>query len=197
MNRIPAALACVALLSSCALRQPAVVTEDYAPALAWPAAGPPGTHSIAVQPFTSAPGSGGQMLLYRADELRYERDFYNRWFASPPRMLTDALRQWLAKANAGEVLEPGSSLAADLVVQPRLDALYADYRDEAKPQAVVAMTMVLVARDASGQCEVLGRSYRREVAMAAVSPEAAVRAWSTGLAGIFSAFTADLRQTAP
>ena len=126
MNRIPAALACVALLSSCALRQPAVVTEDYAPALAWPAAGPPGTHSIAVQPFTSAPGSGGQMLLYRADELRYERDFYNRWFASPPRMLTDALRQWLAKANAGEVLEPGSSLAADLVVQPRLDALYAD-----------------------------------------------------------------------
>ena len=89
------------------------------------------------------------------------------------------------------------ALAADLVVQPRLDALYADYRDEAKPQAVVAMTMVLVARDASGLREVLGRSYRREVAMAAVSPEAAVRAWSTGLAGIFSAFTADLRQTAP
>ena len=197
MRYVPAALACVALLSSCALRQPAVVTEDYAPDLAWPAAGSPGAHSIAVVPFTQAPGAGGQMLLYRAEDLRYERDFYNRWFTSPSRILTDALRQWLAKADAGRVREPGSPLPADFVVQPRLDALYADYRDPSKPQAVVAMTMIVLAHDASGKREVLERSYRREVAMTAVAPEAAVRAWSAGFAGIFSAFTADLRQAAP
>jgi len=184
----------VALLGACAIRQPAVVTENFSFKLPTPRAGPAGGRSIAVLPFAAAPTATGQMLLYRAGELRYEHDFYNRFLAPPAQLLTGELRSWLARSQAGPVREPGAPLSSDLIVQPRLTELHADYRDVGRPRAVVAMTMGLIARDPDGNREVFERTYRREVPMREVSPTAAVEAWSRGVAEIFTQFTRDLRR---
>jgi hypothetical protein len=127
------------------------------------------------------------MLLYRADELRYESDYYNRFLAPPERMLTDALRNWLLQARVGEVREPGAPLAADLLVQARLTELYADYRDVERPRAVVAMVMVLIKRDPAGNRQLFEKTYRRAVPMKEVSPRAAVQGWRADRLLAFSA----------
>ena len=180
-------------LSGCTLRQPAITTETYVLSLPAASPGPKGDRSITVQPFTAAPAASGQMLLYRADDLRYESDFYHRFLTPPERMLTDALRRWLMQSRAGEVREPGAPLAADLVVQGRLTELYADYRKLDRPQAVVAMVMVVVQRDPAGNRQVLEKTYRRSVPMKEVSPQAAMQGWRAGIAGIYADFTRDLR----
>ncbi|MGA0849861.1 MAG: hypothetical protein ACO3RX_07910, partial [Chthoniobacterales bacterium] len=115
------ALCIVAALTatSCSLRQPAVIAENFSFAIPAAARGPVSDVSISVLPFTAGPKASGQMLLYRADELRFEHDFYNRFLAPPPQMLTGAMRKYLSQARAGQVREPGAPLGSDLIVQPR------------------------------------------------------------------------------
>ena len=109
-------------------------------------------------------------------------------------MLTVALRRFLSKARAGQIREPGAPLGSDLLVQPRLVELYADYRDEKRPSAIVTMIVVLIARDAGGNKEIFERTYRRSVQMKVISPAAAVDAWSEGIGQIYREFTTDLRR---
>lgn len=194
--RMLLACLCLPAVTSCSLRQPAVSTVDYAFDIPAAARGPAGEKSIAVAPFTAGPQAAGQMLLYRVGETRYEHDFYNRLLAPPPQLLTGALRRHLSQARAGQVREPGTPLGSDLLVQPRLVELYADYRDESRPSATVAMVLVLIERGPGGSREIFERTYRRSIPMKAVSPAAAVDAWSEGLGHIFREFTADLRRAA-
>jgi cholesterol transport system auxiliary component len=190
----PAVLCAVVLLAAgCSIRQPAVVTEYFTfdPPSATRVA--PGDKSITVLPLTASPTASGQMFLYRSGEARYEHDFYNRFLAPPGQLLTDDLRRYLHQAKAGPVREPGAPLSSDYLVQPRLDDLYADYRDTSRPRAVVAMTIVLVAREPGGNRQVFERTYRHAIPMSDVSPAAAVRGWSHGTGQIFRQFTRDLR----
>lgn len=187
------ALAAIAL-ASCSLRQPAVSTADYAFDIPAAPRGPAGARSISVLPFAAGPKASGQMLLYRVGDTRYEHDFYNRFLAPPPQMLTGALRRHLVQARAGQVREPGTPLGSDLVVQPRLTELYADYRDERQPEAVVAVVLVLIERRPDGNRELFERSYRRSVPMKRIAPSEAVDGWSGGLGLIFREFTSDLRR---
>jgi len=181
------------LLAGCTLRQPAVVTENFTFNVPAAARVAPGDKSISVLPFTASPTASGQMFLYRADAARYELDFYNRFLAPPAQLLTGDLRKYLLQAKVGPVREPGAPLSSDFIVQPRLDDLYADYRDLARPRAVVAMTMVLVARQPSGNKQVFEKSYRREIPLDEVAPAAAARGWGQGAGQIFRQFTGDLR----
>ena len=191
---IAALLAVVLSASSCTLRQPAVTAENFSFNIPAAPRGPVGGQSIAVLPFTAGPKASGQMLLYRADELRYEHDFYNRLLAPPPQMLTGALRKYLSQARAGQVREPGAPLGSDFIVQPRLTELYADYREPNRPRATVTMVIVLIKREAGGNRELFERTYRRAIPMKAVSPAAAVEGWSEGIGQIFWEFTRDLRR---
>ncbi len=188
--------AAVCLLpAACTLRQPPVVTESYAFDLPKAEAGPVGERSIAVLPFNASSEAAGQMFLYRSGEMIYEHDFYNRFLAPPAQMLTGELRRWLSRTRVGPVREPGAPLSSDLLVQPRLSELYADYRDVSRPRAVVAMVFTVVAREPSGNRELFERTYRRVVPMSDVSPAAAAKGWSSAVAGIFGEFTRDLRES--
>lgn len=187
-------VAVVLLAASCSLRRPAVSPATYTFDIPVAARGPSGGSSISVLPFTAGSRGAGQMFLYRVDEARYERDFYNRFLSPPARMLTGALRRNLSQARAGQVREPGAPLGSDLVVQPRLTELYADYREVSRPRAAVTMVIVLIKRDPAGNREIFERTYRREIPMKAVSPAAAVEGWSEGIGQIFWEFTRDLRR---
>lgn len=191
--RYPVWCLAVFLLAGCSLRQPAVVTENFTFHLPSAARVAPGDQSISMLPITAAPTASGQMFLYRAGDSRYEHDFYNRFLAPPAQLLTGELRKYLLQSQVGPVREPGAPLSSDFMVQPRLDDLYVDYRDITRPRAVAAMTVVLIARQPSGNRQVFERTYRREIAMDEVSPAAAVRGWNKAVGQIFWQLTRDLR----
>lgn len=189
-----AGLAAALAVSACSLRQPAVTADTFSFDLPTASRGPVGGSAISVLPFTAGPRAAGQMLLYRADDLRYEHDFYNRFLAPPAQILTGGLRRYLSQARAGQIREPGAPLEADLIVQPRVTELYADYREVSRPRATVTMVIVLIKREPGGNRELFERTYRRSIPMKAVSPAAAVQAWSEGIGQIFWEFTRDLRR---
>ena len=189
-----AGLAAALAVSACSLRQPAVTVETFSFDIPAASRGPVGCSAISVLPFTAGPRAAGQMLLYRADDLRYEHDFYNRFLAPPAQMLTGGLRRYLSQARAGQIREPGAPLESDLIVQPRVTELYADYRDVSRPQATVTMVIVMIKREPGGNRELFERTYRRSIPMKAVSPAAAVQGWSEGIGQIFWEFTRDLRR---
>ena len=189
-----AGLAAALAVSACSLRQPAVTVETFSFDIPAASRGPVGSSAISVLPFTAGPRAAGQMLLYRADDLRYEHDFYNRFLAPPAQMLTGGLRRYLSQARAGQIREPGAPLESDLIVQPRVTELYADYRDVSRPRATVTMVIVLIKREPGGNRELFERTYRRSIPMKAVSPAAAVQGWSEGIGQIFWEFTRDLRR---
>ena len=191
---IGAGLAAALAVSACSLRQPAVTVETFSFDIPAASRGPVGGSAISVLPFTAGPRAAGQMLLYRADDLRYEHDFYNRFLAPPAQMLTGGLRRYLSQARAGQIREPGAPLESDLIVQPRVTELYADYRDVSRPQATVTMVIVMIKREPGGNRELFERTYRRSIPMKAVSPAAAVQGWSEGIGQIFWEFTRDLRR---
>jgi cholesterol transport system auxiliary component len=190
--RALAAVVCL-LAVSCALRQPPLAIESYAFDLPKDKPGPAGGRSIAVLPFNASSEASGQMFLYRSGEMIYEHDFYNRFLVPPAQMLTSELRGWLLRSRVGSVREPGAPLSSDLVVQPRLTELYADYRDVLHPRAVAKMVITVVVREASGNRELFERNYGRAVMMSEVSPAAAARGWNSAVASIFGEFTRDLR----
>ena len=150
---IGAGLAAALAVSACSLRQPAVTVETFSFDIPAASRGPVGGSAISVLPFTAGPRAAGQMLLYRADDLRYEHDFYNRFLAPPAQMLTGGLRRYLSQARAGQIREPGAPLESDLIVQPRVTELYADYRDVSSPQATVTMVIVMIKREPGGNRE--------------------------------------------
>lgn len=193
-SRLLWGLAVLLASAGCTMRQPAVTATTFAFDIPAAGRGPAGDRSITVLPFTAGPRASGQMLLYRAETTRYEHDFYNRFLAPPAQMLTGALRKYLSQARVGQVREPGAPLGSDLIVQPRLTELYADYRDEARPSATVAMVIVLVERGPSGNNELFERAYRRSIPLTTISPHAAVDGWSEGVGQIFWEFTRDLRR---
>lgn len=186
-------LAVALIIPACSLRQPAIKTEEYDFDVPAARALNSDGRSLAVLPFTASPAASGQMFLYRADRLRYESDFYNRFLAPPERLLTDALRKWLLQSRTGQVREPGAPLDAELIVQPRLNELYADYRDVEKPRAVMSVIVVLIRREPTGNRQIFERTYRREVPMKNVSPAAAVKGWSDGAAVVFAEVARDIR----
>ena len=189
-----AGLAAALAVSACSLRQPAVTVETFSFDSPTASRGPVGGSAISVLPFTAGPRAAGQMLLYRADDLRYEHDFYNRFLAPPAQMLTGGLRRYLSQARAGQIREPGAPLESDLIVQPRVTELYADYRDVSRPRATVTMVIVLIKREPGGNRELFERTYRRSIPMKAVSPAAAVLGWSEGIGQVFWELTRDLRR---
>ena len=192
-TRLVLAMAALWLIPACSLRQPAIKTEEYDFDVPAAKSLKPDGRTLAVLPFTASPAASGQMFLYRADRLRYESDFYNRFLAPPERLLTDTLRKWLLRSRTGQVREPGAPLDAELVVQPRLNELYADYRDVTKPRAVMSVIVVLIRREPTGNRQIFERTYQREVPMKNVSPGAAVKGWSEGAAGIFAEVARDIR----
>ena len=103
---------------------------------------------LAVQPFSIAPAFQGKGLVYRTGENQYESDFYNEYFVSPPAMMTEQTRNWLAGSGAfAQVLSPISSAEPTHILEGHIKQIAADVRDKANPQAVLEISFFLLEQN--------------------------------------------------
>ena len=183
------------LLSACGFSRPAPVKQTYLLQATAPtqAAASPRPAVLKVGTISVAAPFRGKSLVYREGDLKYESDFYNEYFVSPAAMLTEGAATWLAAAGIfKEVLPASANADGNFVLEGFVSELYGDYRDEAKPAAVLDR-QVLPHR----QPRPVGRAGvadRTEATRAAI--ERSPDALAAGLNTAWSAMLADLSRQA-
>ncbi len=185
MMRRRALLAAPLALAGCGLD-----TRPYAERRQWPLlvrrpqALPPrrGGPVLLVRSFTAGPGMEARGLQAVQADGSIRTDFYEEWSVPPAQSVEEAVRSWLAQSGLfSAVLAPGSRLAADLVLEGELDALWT-VPAENTARAEVGVT--LVAQDATATRLVLQRRVEAEAALAGGTPRDAVEAMTAAVGGL-------------
>jgi uncharacterized lipoprotein YmbA len=130
-------------------------------------------------------------FTYRIGPESFETDFYNQFLVAPGPMLTDELRQVLARANVFELVIDTTSLVNPThLLEATVDELYGDFRGDSAGSAVLAMSFVL--SQSNGPARLVQKRYEKVIPLKARSPEALVDGWNRGLEEISAALVRDL-----
>jgi cholesterol transport system auxiliary component len=185
------ALAAVLLISLGGCSRPSPVKQTYllqAPA-ATQAATAPRPSTLKVGTISVAAPFRGKSMIYREGELKYESDFYNEFFVAPSAMLTEGAATWLAAAGVfREVLPAAANADGDFVLEGFVSELYGDYRDAAKPAAVLTGKFFLIDNRVLSAVPVWQTELTQRVALSRRSPDALALA----LNGAWAAMLGDL-----
>jgi len=140
-----------------------------------------------------------QSFTYRTGEFSYERDPYAQFLVPPAESFTAALRAYLRQSGIfSAVVEPGTGLKPDSLVDVTVDQLYGDFRSQATPAAVLAMhfTFFTASHGLPGRV-ILQKEYTRRVPLKARTARAVMAAWNEGLEQIMAEVNSDLKKALP
>jgi cholesterol transport system auxiliary component len=134
---------------------------------------------VEVRRFTIDPAFSAKGLTYRKSEFEYESDFYNEFLIAPDAMITEKVRNWLSQCGlARRVLDPGSYVDPNYVLEGNVVALYGDFRTESSPSAVIEIRVFLLeVQTGADPAIVFGKTYESSVGIESKG--------ATGLVGAF------------
>lgn len=118
-------------------------------------------------------------LVYRTDELRYQADYYNEFFAAPDESIRNRVAGYFAQEKPYESVILAEGLNASYELRATIKELYGDIRAQARPAAVLTIHWYLL-RNSSGEV-LLDREYSEHVLLPDGSPEALMRGFGSGL----------------
>ena len=181
--------AMLGVLAACSLTRPATVKQTYLLQAQPPAqaASTPRPGTLKVGTIAVAVQFRGKGLVYRETDLKYEADFYNEFFVAPSAMLTESAGAWLAAARVFDDVLPSSANAnGDYVLEGFVSQLYGDYRDAAKPAAVLSAKFFLIDNRSVSGVPVWQTELTQTVALADRGPDQLAAALSSAWAAILN-----------
>jgi len=141
-------------LAGCSLSRPSPVKDTYLLQASLPKqpVATPRPAALKVGTIAVAAPFRGKALVYREGDLKYETDFYNEFLVSPSAMLTESASAWLAADHVFQDVLPASANAdGDYVLEGFVSEFYGDFREGARPVAVITVKFFLVDnRSSSG-----------------------------------------------
>src|SRR5215471_15854308 len=181
--------AMLGVLAACSLTRPATVKQTYLlqPQPPSQAANTPRPGTLKIGTIAVASQFRGKALLYRETDLKYEADFYNEFLVAPSAMLTESAGAWLAAARVFDDVLPSSANAnGDYVLEGFVSQLYGDYRDAAKPAAVLSAKFFLIDNRSVSAVPVWQTELTQTIALAGRGPDQLAAALSSAWAAILS-----------
>jgi len=137
----------------------------------------------------------GRPFIYRTNTAEHSADYYHEFLTSPAEQISQITRRWLRTTHQfAHVTESDSPLLANLLLSMELTDLRGDYRDAARPLAIVGLRIALtsIGDDVQNVAIVLEKDYLKEIAMPEVSPSQLVEAWSLGIKKVLTELSTDL-----
>ena len=191
---LAAGLFCVALAGCSALQRESPVRQTFLLDPPVPAAvAHPQQASLRVGRIEVAAPFRGKSFVYRTADLRYVSDFYVEFLVPPASMLAEQTARALDQARPfTQVAGPGSAADAQWVLDGFASAIYADYRDKAKPAAELDVTYYLTSTTNAEQTPRWTREYRQRVPMREATPQAYAEALNQALGKILADLAQDL-----
>lgn len=182
------------LLAGC-LSRPALVRQTYAlqvPSATNSAAS--GDRILAIRTCRVSPLFAGRSLVYRTGPNTFETDPYAGFLVSPDDAIEIPVRTYLRKSGSFKaVVEPGSTLKADSVLEIHVTELYGDFRTKQSPSAVLSLRAVFFEAGTKGGEKVLfQRDYSRVEPLSENRATAVVAGWNQALSEILSEINTDL-----
>ena len=97
-------------------------------------------------------------FVYRLDEQKFEKDFYNDYVTMPSEMLAAATRQWMNDSGIFQfTVGNANSLMPLYLLQGTVDEMYTDFRSGQTPSVVLTVEYYLSRTDGLKKNNVLFR----------------------------------------
>jgi cholesterol transport system auxiliary component len=138
----------------------------------------------------------GRSLVYRTGEFSYVGDPYAEFLEPPAEELMAPVRGWLrGNGDFSAVVEAGSALKPDTLVEVSVSQLFGDFREPQRPAAVLTMRFVFfdATNGVSGKV-ILQQEYSRSIPLSAPTTAALMEGWNQSLAEILAEVSSDFAQ---
>jgi cholesterol transport system auxiliary component len=191
------ALACVfAALAGCAIGKPMPSVSTYVielPIDTQERAQSPRGETLRVGKVRVAAAYGGETLVYRLDDVRYEADPYHAFIADSGSMFAGRIAQWLDRAGLfTSVTQPETIRPARYLLEATVVELYGDFRPGRNPAAVMAVQFALLDQSTPRLTVVHECTMASRIDLAQASPDELVRGYGKALADILSRLVVEL-----
>ena len=156
-----------------------------------------GGHVLGIRKLQIAAPFDDRSFVYRTGEFSYVRDPYAGFLESPAGELLAPMRGWLRDSGSfSAVLEAGSALKPDTLVEISVSQLFGDFRQPAHPAAVLTIRFVFFdAPNGVPGKVVLQQAYSRSVPLVAPTAAALMAGWNRALVEILSEVSSDFRRS--
>jgi len=156
-----------------------------------------GGHVLGIRKLQIAAPFDDRSFVYRTGEFSYVRDPYAGFLESPTDALLAPMRGWLRDSGSfNAVVEAGSALKPDTLVEINVSQLFGDFRLSEHPAA--AITMQFVFFDAPNGIPgkvILQQAYSRSIPLSAPTAAALMKGWNQALTEILAEVSSDFRRS--
>ena len=132
-------------------------------------------------------------FVYRTGEQTFDSDFHFEWFAPPGAVLREAMIDWLAAASAFASIERGAGGEAAWLLETDVDRLYADRRDPAATEVVLAGRFRLLDLRGERPRRALSLRFDEREPAGDGAPQSLIDAWGRALDRALRALEPELR----
>jgi cholesterol transport system auxiliary component len=155
----------------------------------------PNGRVLEIRTLHISPPFDGRSLIYRTGEFSYERDPYAEFLGLPVEGSIGPVSELLRRDGGfSEVVQPGSVVQPDTLVEITISQLYGDIRKRQSPYAVLAMQVCFLnATNGLPGRVMLERAYSRRISMDSTAPTALMKGWNEALVGILAEATSDFK----
>jgi cholesterol transport system auxiliary component len=155
-------------------------------------------HVLGIRSLKIAAPFDGRSFVYRTGEYSYERDPYAAFLEPPADDLMEPMRQLLrTKRSFSAVLDTGSIVRPEVLVEINITQLYGDLRKPEQPAAVMAVHFVFLdAPKGIPATLIFQKEYARSILLNRPSAASLMTGWNQALKEILAELTNDLDQSA-
>ena len=191
------AVACVvAALAGCAIGKPMPSVSTYVvelPIDTKERSQSPRGETLHVGKVRVAAAYGGETLVYRLDDVRYEADPYHAFIADSGSMFASRIAEWLGHTGLFQsVTQPETLRPARYVLEATVVELYGDFRRGRSPAAVMAVQFALLDQSTPRLTVIHECTIASRIDLTQASPDELVRGYGKALADILSRLVAEL-----
>jgi cholesterol transport system auxiliary component len=189
-------LACVCTLTGCLSRPPldkqtfafSMSTIDATNILA-------GNRVLSIRNLQIAAPFEGRSFVYRTGEFSYVRDPYAEFLEPPAEELMAPLRGWLrGNGDFSAVVEAGSALKPDTLVEVSVSQLFGDFRQPEHPAAILTIRFVFFdATNGVPGKVIFQQEYSRSIPLSTPTAATLMDGWERALSEILAQVSSDFR----
>jgi len=190
-------VACICGLTGC-ISRPALTRQTFAfsaPTI-FSTNAVAGGHVLGIRKLQIAAPFDDRSFVYRTGEFSYVRDPYAGFPGSPADALLAPMRGWLRDSGGfSAVVEAGSALKPDTLVEINVSQIFGDFRQPPHPAAVITMRFVFFdAPNGIPGKVILQHAYSRCVPLDAPTAAALMDGWNRALAEILAEVASDFHR---